>query len=191
MSFQEVQTLESFCRLLFEVTLHESSFGCAASMQSNPEVKGPPISPLWRNAHSVSVPIHRPACLPGLASGQGLWLGIGGSGRVPKSRDVGNEVWLPWVAEGPKASRSRGGLLLRESWALIHHSTPQPCPRTINSHNPRGQAWWEERLAVGWAHVAHSGDSDSDNDGGTMWQQAAVWEVTVGWGERLRFEGVC
>ncbi len=72
MSFQEVQTLKRFRRLLFEVTLHESSFGWAASMQSNPEVKGPPISFAWRNAHSVSASIHRPACLSGLAPGQGL-----------------------------------------------------------------------------------------------------------------------
>lgn len=30
---------------------------------------------------------------------------------------------------------------------------------------------------MGWAHVVRSGDSDIDNDGRTMWRQAAVWEV--------------
>lgn len=44
---------------------------------------------------------------------------------------------------------------------------------------------------MGWAHVVRSGDSDIDNDGRTMWQQAAVWEVTAGRGERLSLDGLC
>lgn len=90
MSFQEVQTLEHFCRLLFEVTLHESYFGWAASMQFSPEVKGPPISLVWRNAYSFSVPIHRPACLSGLAPGQGLGLG---SWRGRVAGFLKSEIW--------------------------------------------------------------------------------------------------
>lgn len=138
MSFREVQTLEHFCRLLFEVTLHESYFGWAASMQFSPEVKGPPISLVWRNAYSVSVPIHRPACLSGLAPGQGLRLGSGGEGgRLPKIRDLENEGRLLWVAEQPRASQSWGVLLLQDSMALICHSAPQSCPRTLGQLKPQ------------------------------------------------------
>lgn len=44
---------------------------------------------------------------------------------------------------------------------------------------------------MGWAHVVHRGDSDIDNDGRTMWQQAAVWEVTVGRGASSSLGGLC
>lgn len=44
---------------------------------------------------------------------------------------------------------------------------------------------------MGWAHVVHRGDSDIDNDGRTMWRQAAVWEVTGGRGESLSLDGLC
>lgn len=70
--FSGTPNSRAFYRLLFKVTLHESSFGWAASLQSNPELKGPPISLAWSNTHSVSAPIHRPACLSGPAPGQGL-----------------------------------------------------------------------------------------------------------------------
>lgn len=43
---------------------------------------------------------------------------------------------------------------------------------------------------MGWAHVVHRGDSDIDNDGRTMWRQAAVWEVTGGRGASWNL-GVC
>lgn len=76
LSFQEVQTLECFCPLLFEVTLHESALGWAASSQASPELKGPPISFPWRNAHWVSTPIHRPACLFFFASWRGIAAGV-------------------------------------------------------------------------------------------------------------------
>lgn len=149
MSLQEVQTLELLCRLLFEVTLHESSFGWAASMQSNPEVKGPPISIAWRNAHSVLLPIHRPACLSELAPGQGLWLGSGGSGRVPKSRDLGNEVWLPWPESKGYPAVGRAGFDLPLSSTAMSQNNRQLKPQgpglvrgKVSSRVGACCAWW-------------------------------------------------
>lgn len=51
------------------------------------------------------------------------------------------------------------------SAAVVPRNNRQPTPRGPGS--VRGK-------------VAHGDDSDIDNDARTMWQQAAVWEVTEG-----------
>lgn len=90
--FRKSKLWSVFCRLLFEVTLHESAFGWAASSRASPELKGPPISfppkkcPLSLDAYSQT-------CLSFfLTPGEGLRLGRRGSGSVPKSGDRENEI---------------------------------------------------------------------------------------------------
>lgn len=83
--------------------------------------------------------------------------------------------------------RVKGDLLLWKGRVLIHHSLPQQGPRAVYSQSARDQAWWEEKVAVGWKHVD---DGDIDSDGGTMMQQSAMWEVTAVQGEGLSFWGL-